>query len=115
MRWRAAVPDAAPQHDVTYRSKPGLEEIVAPLLRRGLRHELLHELPRAILELRLPALESDEKGMRRGAGHQGSFPRSFSRMMTKEGLPRRTPGARGAATSAASRATRERCLGPARP
>jgi SAM-dependent methyltransferase len=79
-----AVPDAKPEHTVTFEWLHGFGEILDPLLRRGLRLDFLHELPYTVPGLQFTFLEKDERGMLRVKGHHEDFPLTFTLRMTKE-------------------------------
>ena len=79
-----AVPDATPEHTVTFEWLHGFGEIIDPLLRRGLRLDFLHELPYTVPGLQFTFLEKDDHGMLRVKGHHDDFPLTFTLKMTKE-------------------------------
>lgn len=79
-----AVPDAKPEHTVTFEWLHGFAEIIDPLLRRGLRLDFLHELPYTVPGLPFSFLEKDDRGMLRVKGRHDDFPLTFTLKMTKE-------------------------------
>jgi SAM-dependent methyltransferase len=79
-----AVPDAKPEHKVTFEWLHGFGEIIDPLLSRGLRLDFLHELPYTVPGLPFKFLEKDDRGMLRVKGHHEDFPLTFTLKMTKE-------------------------------
>ena len=78
-----ADPGARTRNNVTYEWVHGFAETIDPLLRRGLRLDVLHEFP-FTHGLSLPFLEKCDDGLLRVKGHHDDFPLSFSLKMTKE-------------------------------
>ncbi len=79
-----ADPAAQIQHTVTYQWTHGFQEIIDPLLERGLRLDFLHEFPYTH-GLSFAVLEECDDGWLRVRGHHEDFPLSFSMKMTQEG------------------------------
>ncbi len=80
-----ADPRATPKHTVTFEWLHGFAEIIDPLLRRGLRLDVLRELPYTVPGLPFAFLEEDDRGMVRVKGRHEDFPLTFTLRMTKAG------------------------------